>query len=166
MCMKRSNFEDVFINKMIEETYEFLPEHFNSKQNIISRNDACEVENYFIRNEIQFCRIRFIHKIKCYRMVIKEQTIDLPANWSIFERMRKIHEANSSTYFRINSTEHSDHLFNIVSSLVGNHAELFLITHFGKCWMTLNFKKNIEIIKWLQEYILQDEKINDYVQAA
>ena len=88
---------------MIEETYKFLPNRKNDRNslNLLQNGSPKQVhvvdnshhfEKELDRQNLKYCRMQFIEKIGCYRIIINEQIFDFPVNWSIFSEIREAHK--------------------------------------------------------------------------
>jgi hypothetical protein len=130
--MVRRTTDDLFINKLIEETYSFSPDQDISKNpedlsdyfEELSAQSNIQVHKEKIEEKIAgiiACPLLYSSETKLYRLNIKSNIIDIPSNWSKFSELRRSTLVGENSYFTFgnSNTEFIEVLKILIPSIEG-----------------------------------------------
>lgn len=154
--------EDIFINKLMEETYKFVPEsetcknsnelldYFNSKD---KKNEDDDLLRFFKDNSIDHYKCRYIEKIFCFRLELGELILDIPKNWIFFETMYSLFSSERGDIFRVCHDQDSGGFFKVVSSFSKYKSDIvFVVNSDKKIHMVFLPENDIQKLNWLKNY--------------
>ena len=134
--MKNGEKDDIFINRMLEETLRFLPERESGKlstdllayyikqdalTNFSPKPDASTV---FEDLSLEFVRFEFNEKSSCFRFTIGATVLDIPANWSFFNKLFVCYQTGREDFFVMNKKDDESHFVETVNLLTPYFCDL------------------------------------------
>ncbi|MBT3584966.1 MAG: hypothetical protein HN509_08670 [Halobacteriovoraceae bacterium] len=139
------NGEDLFINKLLEETYSFMPEndackdskdlllYFNNKANN-SVGEETVTDDLQMATEVN---LEFIPDLFCFRLSHQSKDIDFPSNWSLFEELRNSLESGKRFFCRVDRDDNRDQLHDILSEVVSYPCHAIFYVNEGKAGISM-----------------------------
>ncbi|MBC7711978.1 MAG: hypothetical protein H7177_01470 [Rhizobacter sp.] len=122
--------DDTLISKLISETYtdnadkespsavSDLRNYFEKKLNEV---DFLSINDYLAQHNLSMSNVVFQTATQCYRLEVKDSTLDFPSNWSIFK------EIKSEDLVFVDQSLDQDFLLDIFSELNGSFFNLALV---------------------------------------
>lgn len=152
--MKIKNKEDLFINKLIEETYSFLPGHesckdssdlllyFNSREKTANEKD---LDNFFMSENIKYLHFKLDNKTSCYSASNGPGgKLDIPSNWSVFNK--------PASNIEISSGNDEDHILKVLNPFSLNGHEIFIIPEGANLYVAFIFEKEkVQLLRFLSD---------------
>jgi hypothetical protein len=99
--MKNSS-DDTFITKLMEETYQFIPDNdscknsvdlwnYFSKQNELTleerKSQVSSFDLFCQKRKLTYCETQYISSLSCFRIKYQDRILDVPRNWSFFKQL-------------------------------------------------------------------------------
>lgn len=122
--------EDTLISQLIEETCndESEKEQMNPIVNLrnyfekrLNEVDFNSISDYLSQNYLGHVLLKFEQATGCYRLEMKEATLDFPSNWSVFSMIK---DAN---LIYLDSNLDSDFLLDIFAEVTGGYHNIAFV---------------------------------------
>lgn len=129
--MPQTKKDDILINKLLEETYSFVPQsdvarsandlykYFVSQTDSLQKQYNCHLHKYISDVSSTTVKIDWMEQTSCYRFELQDQLIDIPSNWGPFANF----DVDSSSVLYIKTSEDEFLLNEVISSLIGRNIE-------------------------------------------
>ena len=155
--------DDLFIHKLLEETYQFLPEdetakspaelfkYFQNHDNI-DRYDSRDsiLFSYLNKNGVPFAPLEYLKDSGCFRLNLQKTVYDIPSNWSIFAELKQI---SGNELIIINEASDKDHLRKVFSQSLSKDVDLLILINQGRLYFSLISAESEEIVCWVSKYL-------------
>lgn len=166
--------DDLFISRLVEETYEFVPDeetsksptdlykYFQTHEEVSTGLDPRDnlLFSYFNAHDICFSPLKLESHIRCYRAEIGETTFEFPTNWGTFRTLADL-KGNSCLY--LSKDKDTEVLGELFSEVIGYPAEVAFILHDDRLYISFIREGNAQDLSWICRYLgLED----DYLMAA
>ncbi len=150
--------EDVFIQKLLEETYEFLPENETAKDpsdllsyfNVCNANQASLISLEKLKSTLSagymhsYFELGYNSSLKCFRLKMGETVLDIPRNWGVFSNVYQSIQEGKNTIITINSKNDVDGLLEVLTPQTNSNQSITIIHCFGNVLFVFN-KKNADL---------------------
>jgi hypothetical protein len=160
--MKSKPNDDWFIGKLLEETYQHVPNEESSKspsdlfdyfknhssQPKISSRDYL-LQSYFQSHGLVLAPLVYRNTSQCYRMQFDNLVFDFPSNWGIFKNLKSL---ASRDFVIVSKKEDSTSLASVLSEVVAYPADIVVITHSGEKFLALTRESSEEDRDWLTNF--------------
>jgi len=160
--MKSKPSDDLFIGKLLEETYQHVPKEESSKspsdlfdyfknhtsQAKISSRDYL-LQSYFQSHGLVLAPLSYRNTSQCYRMKLDNLIFDFPSNWGIFKNLKYL---NTRDFIIVSRKEDSTSLAAVLSEVVAYPADVVVITDSGEKFLALTRESSEEDREWLSNF--------------
>ncbi len=161
--MKHGEKDDIFINRMLEETLRFLPERESGKMstdllayyikqdaltNFSPKLDAVSV---FEELSLEYVRWEFLEKTSCFRFTIGSTVLDIPANWSFFNKIFVSYQTGREDFYFMTKKSEESHFVKVVNLLTPYFCDLAFWVSDQKIFMVMIPEEKKAILPELQK---------------
>lgn len=166
--MKTKKHDDGLLSELAKETCEGFQDEIESNSDFdksedlrdyfekrLNEVDYNSVVDYLVQQKIESDLLHFQDETKCYRMMLGDNVLDFPSNWSVFELI------SSKEIILLDNENDNDFLIDVFSELKGNVKQLLVVTdHRNK--IRVVYIKDDEIakhLKWFEGYFQKHNSI-------
>ncbi len=162
---------DDFISRLVEETYNYLgseelPAEFSrfEEKERIQRYPADDNHLFRFLNTqaCDFTHILHRQESGCFRMKLAGQLIDIPSNWSFFNKLYKYTVSKESVLYEIEDEE----FLSVFAPLLQDKQRFSFLVVSGRAYFIGCHEENYSFVKaWLFKY-LEGESEEEIKEAA
>lgn len=147
--MKSGDKDDIFITRMLEETYRFMPERESGKLSTdllayyIKQDGLNMIETKFDAGQtfenmgLDYLNWEFCEKNSCFRFKYNETLIDIPANWSFFNKLFVAWQTGREEFFMLSSKGEYAHFWEVFNLLTPYNSDLIFWVSDQKIFLVL-----------------------------
>lgn len=169
--------DDWLIGKLLEETYQSLPEgelskspddllqYFDAHQNKSAPDSRDHLLTGYLKGQgIVFSSLSFNRRSGCFRAAIGDTCLDIPSNWGVFSSIEVDRAENQ--LIQIKKAEDSLGLCEVLSSLIPYDSDMVILTHHGRNYLVLTREGEERDVSWLLKYLGLSENSQQTKAAA
>jgi hypothetical protein len=160
--MEDSGNNNSFINHLLEETYQSLPEedsaraaedlysYFREKRSQSLKQNPLA---YFKECDIPFFSLIFNQLTSCYRLHVAGLDLDIPSNWEFFNSLHNTLQNNGTDYLPLWENEHA-HFAETLDAFFSADpgTQQAFIVHNSTISLVLITPENNELLKYLEGF--------------
>lgn len=160
--MKNKPNEDWFIGKLLEETYQCVPNEetsrsasdllnyfINHKSHPKKSSRDYVLRNYFQSHGLILAPLHYRSKTQCYRMSINGLVFDFPSNWGVFKSLGSL---ESTDYVLVSKKDDNTSLATVLSDVVSYPADIVVLVDSGEKFLALTRESSEEDRDWLSNF--------------
>lgn len=164
--MKALKKEDLFINKILEETFMFMPENeaahdpgdlrsYFNKQSI--KGDVSNTKRFFEgqlnKSKVNFIPFNFLQEINCFRISIAGSIVDFPSNWSIFQDLFEGYKKNENISIFVSIENDVESLLEIFRPFSSYDCNLVFLNFKGSLYLVFLPENDQKLSNWIKFFV-------------
>ena len=115
--MEKTPLENKFFDQLLEETFDHQSMEAEFK-NEVKGELLTQAEHFIQKNKSSQIIITYRPTSGCYRVILRNKTIDFPKNWSIFSELYRARNSNEDFFFFLSEEDDKDYVLEILSNLM------------------------------------------------
>lgn len=115
--MEKTPFENKFFDQLLEETFDHQNMESQFKKEV-KGEFLTQAEHFIQKNKSSQIVINYRPSSGCYRVSVKDKTIDFPKNWSIFSELYQARNDQEDFFCFLNEEDDRDHVLEILGQLL------------------------------------------------
>jgi hypothetical protein len=158
--------EDLFINKILEETFLFIPENettqnsndlltYFNKQSI--KGDISNTKQFFEgqlkKSKVNFIPFNFLSDINCFRISIAGSIVDFPNNWSIFEELHEGYKKGENASIFVSIENDIENLLEIFRPFSSYDCNLVFLNFKGSLYLVFLPENDQKLFNWIEFFV-------------
>ena len=132
--MEKTPFENKFFDRLLEETFDHQNKELQPKQEL-EGEFLVQVEQFIQRNEDSQINLSYRPSSGCYRVMVNNETLDFPKNWSIFSKLHQAGNSGEDFFCLLSEKDDSDHVLEILSQLLQTDIDGIILVKKRKAFM-------------------------------
>lgn len=161
--MKTGEKDDIFINRMLEETLRFLPERESGKMStdllayyikqdaLTNFSPKLEASSIFEEFALEYVRWEFNEKNSCFRFTIGSTVLDVPANWSFLNKLFVCYQTGREDFFVMTKKGEESHFVEVINLLTPYFCDLAFWVTDQKIYMVMIPEKKKALLPELEK---------------
>jgi len=168
--MSNHKRDDIFITRMLEETYRFVPEresgklstdlltYYNHQDNLSHADSGLDATSVFNELDLEFVKWEFCESNSCFRFKYNETLLDIPVNWAFCHKIFVAWQSSREIFFSINSQSEDAHFWEVFNLLTPYNSDLVFWVCDQKIYLVLIPEDKQAVLPLLQKKLgLQEE---------
>ena len=115
--MEKTPFENKFFDQLLEETFDHQSTESQFK-NEVKGEFLTQTEHFIKKNKSSQIIMSYRPTSGCYRVTLRNKTIDFPKNWSIFSELYQARNNHGDFFCFLREEDDKDYVLEILSNLL------------------------------------------------
>ena len=115
--MEKTPFENNFFDQLLEETFDHQSMESQFKKEV-KGEFLTQAEQFIEENKSSQIIIDYRPTSGCYRVMVKNKTIDFPKSWSIFSELYQASKNQEDFFYFLNEEDDRDHVLKVLGQLL------------------------------------------------